>query len=83
MEELSNLLGDLFCTNSHSLSEDMSQKIFNLLDEDKVTMLHAILIIMKTCPCNIQIFLKLYKKLKIFSRKFLMFFLILAQKHRL
>ena len=36
MDELSDLLGDLFCTNSHSLSEDMRQKIFSLLDEDKV-----------------------------------------------
>ena len=36
MEELSDLLEDLFCTNSHSLSEDMAQKIFSLLDEDKV-----------------------------------------------
>ena len=36
MEELSELLEDLFCTNSHSLSEDMTQKIFSLLDEDKV-----------------------------------------------
>ena len=37
MEELSDLLEDLFCTNSHSLSQDMRQKIFSLLDEDKVS----------------------------------------------
>ena len=34
--------------------------------------------ITKTCPCNIQRFLKL-SKMKIFKRKILIFFLIFAQ----
>ena len=34
--------------------------------------------ITKTCPCNIQRFLKLYK-MKNFSRKYLLFFLFLLK----
>ena len=55
-----------------------SRKDKKLLGKFCCNFLLANPIITKTCPCNIQIFLKLYK-LKIFNRNFLILFLYLLK----